>query len=45
VPGYKEPALLYFLPFLTLLLTGPGRFSLDRAILGKGSRTVVAADA
>ena len=45
VPGYKEPALLYLLPFLTLLLTGPGRFSLDRAILGKGSRTAVAADA
>lgn len=27
--GAKEPALLYLIPFVTLFLTGPGRFSLD----------------
>ena len=31
----KEMALLYLLPFVTLLLTGPGRFSLDRLIFGR----------
>lgn len=28
----KELGLLYLVPFLTLLVTGPGRFSLDAAI-------------
>jgi putative oxidoreductase len=31
----KEPALLYLLPFAALMLTGAGRFSIDRLILGK----------
>lgn len=30
--GRKEFALLYFVPFLTLFFTGPGRFSLDHKI-------------
>lgn len=30
----KEFALLYAVPALTLLLTGPGRFSLDARIVG-----------
>jgi putative oxidoreductase len=33
----KEPALLYLCAFLTLMLTGPGRYSLD-ARLGKGRK-------
>lgn len=28
--GRKEMAILYLMPFLTLLITGPGRYSLDR---------------
>lgn len=28
----KEPALLYLVPFLALLFTGPGRFSIDAMI-------------
>jgi uncharacterized membrane protein YphA (DoxX/SURF4 family) len=28
----KEPAFLYMIPFLTLIFTGPGRFSLDALI-------------
>jgi putative oxidoreductase len=32
----KEPALLFLMPFIALLLTGPGRFSIDRAIAGAG---------
>jgi putative oxidoreductase len=27
--GSKEPALLYLIPFLALILTGPGKLSLD----------------
>lgn len=27
--GSKEPALLFFIPFLAILFTGPGRFSID----------------
>lgn len=30
--GKKEFALLYAVPFLTLFLTGPGRFSLDHTL-------------
>ena len=28
--GQKEKALLYLIPYLVLMLTGPGKFSLDR---------------
>lgn len=28
----KEPALLFLIPFLALIFTGPGRFSLDHVI-------------
>ena len=31
----KEFALLYAIPYLTLVFTGPGKFSLDRLIWGK----------
>jgi putative oxidoreductase len=31
----KELALLYAIPFLTLIFTGPGRFSLDSSVLPK----------
>ena len=31
----KEFALVYFIGFLTLILTGPGRFSIDRLITNK----------
>lgn len=31
----KEPALLYMIAFLTLVFTGPGRFSLDAVLLPK----------
>ncbi|HUF61075.1 MAG TPA: DoxX family protein [Verrucomicrobiales bacterium] len=37
VDGAKELALLYLIPFVTLLITGPGRYSLDALIAGKGS--------
>ena len=40
--GYKEPALMFLLPFVALLLTGPGRFSLDWLIIGQTKRTLVA---
>lgn len=30
--GSKEPALLFLIPFLTLIFTGGGRFSLDALI-------------
>ena len=33
--GRKELALLYLLPYITVLLCGPGRFSLDRLLFGK----------
>jgi putative oxidoreductase len=31
----KEPAMLYFIPFLTLVFTGAGAFSLDRILFGR----------
>jgi putative oxidoreductase len=31
----KEPALLFLVPFIALLLMGPGRYSIDRAIAGR----------
>lgn len=31
----KELPLLYLVPFITLFLTGPGRYSLDQRIFGK----------
>ena len=31
----KEFALVYFIGFVTLMLTGPGRFSLDRMLVNK----------
>ena len=33
--GRKELGLLYLLPFITVLLSGPGRYSLDRVLFGK----------
>lgn len=33
--GKKEMALLYLAPFLTLLITGPGKYSLDRLFARK----------
>jgi putative oxidoreductase len=35
MPSSKEPALLYFIPFLALVFTGPGRFSLDHVLWSK----------
>ncbi len=37
VGAAKELALLFLVPFLTLLITGPGRYSLDALIAGKGT--------
>ncbi len=34
--GKKELALLYLVVFLTLLVFGPGRYSIDQAIAGPG---------
>jgi putative oxidoreductase len=34
-PRSKEPALLFLIGFLTLLLTGPGRFSIDAVLWPK----------
>jgi putative oxidoreductase len=34
----KEPALLYLIPFLALVFTGAGRFSLDRLIWSRWHR-------
>lgn len=34
----KEPALLFLVPFLALILTGPGRFSLDALIRSRRRR-------
>ncbi|QGJ72054.1 Putative oxidoreductase [Planctomycetales bacterium 10988] len=31
----KEPAMLYFIPALTLLFTGPGMFSIDHLFFGR----------
>lgn len=33
--GKKEMALLYVVPFISLIFLGGGRFSLDRVLLGK----------
>lgn len=35
----KEPALLFLIPFLTLVFTGAGRYSLDALIFGRKSRS------
>lgn len=37
--GTKERALLYLVPFIMLILTGPGRFSLDHLIVQKFNKT------
>ena len=37
-PFGKEPALLFMVAFLTLVFTGPGRFSLDSLILSRWRR-------
>ncbi len=34
--GKKEFALLYFIPFCTIFLSGPGRFSLDYKLFKNG---------
>ena len=34
----KEFALVYFIGFITLILTGPGRFSIDRVLVNKLSK-------
>jgi putative oxidoreductase len=36
--GKKEMALLYFVIFIALLITGPGKYSIDEAIGGKRRR-------
>lgn len=33
--GRKEPALFFLISFVVLFLTGPGKYSLDRKMLGK----------
>jgi uncharacterized membrane protein YphA (DoxX/SURF4 family) len=33
--GSKEPALLYLIPFLALIFTGPGRISIDELIFAR----------
>ncbi len=38
----KEPALLFLIPALTLILTGPGRFSLDAGLFGRHRQAKVA---
>lgn len=43
----KELALLYFIPFLTLLLTGPGRFACDHLlapVFARGRKSVSSTD-
>jgi putative oxidoreductase len=35
----KEPAMLYLIPFLALVFTGAGKFSLDRLIWSRWRRT------
>lgn len=37
-PGPKEPALLYLVPFVAILLAGAGSFSLDASLLKEGRR-------
>jgi putative oxidoreductase len=36
--GDKEHGLLFLVPFLTLMFTGPGRYSLDQLIFSKPVR-------
>jgi putative oxidoreductase len=38
VPAAKEPALLYLIPMIAIILTGGGSFSLDAAIYKEGKR-------
>ena len=38
VEGPKEPALLYMIPAIAILLAGAGSYSLDAAILKEGRR-------
>jgi putative oxidoreductase len=38
VPVSKEPALLYLIPMIAIILTGGGLFSLDAAIYKEGKR-------
>ena len=38
VPAAKEPALLYLIPMIAIILTGGGAFSLDAAIYKDGKR-------
>jgi putative oxidoreductase len=38
VPAAKEPALLYLIPMIAIILTGGGAFSLDAAIYKEGKR-------
>lgn len=38
VPVSKEPALLYLIPMIAIILTGSGAFSLDAAIYKEGKR-------
>ncbi len=37
-PVSKEPALLFLIPFLALVFTGPGEFSVDRLVLARWRR-------
>lgn len=34
----KEPALIYLAMYVVILLCGPGRFSLDAVVMGRGSK-------
>ena len=38
IPVSKEPALLYLIPMVAIILTGGGAFSLDAAIYKEGKR-------
>lgn len=38
VPASKEPALLYLIPMIAIILAGGGAFSLDAAIYKEGKR-------
>lgn len=38
VPAAKEPALLYLIPMIAIILAGGGAFSLDAAIYKEGKR-------
>jgi putative oxidoreductase len=39
-PPSKEPALLFLTGFLTLVFTGPGRFSIDGIMFGRRKPTI-----